>query len=74
MYNEIPQALKYAADCEDIVMVAITGSGDYYSSGNDISSSAKFVNEDEDLSTVVHEACSTVQYGCQLILEISNYT
>lgn len=61
MYNEIPQALKYAADSEDIVMVAITGSGDYYSSGNDISSSAKFVNEDEDLSTVVHEACSTVQ-------------
>lgn len=36
MYNELIEALKEADSNPNVLMVVITGSGDYYCSGNDL--------------------------------------
>lgn len=41
-YIEITNALKDASQDESITIVALTGVGNYYSSGNDISASLKY--------------------------------
>lgn len=42
MYEEIPEALKEAGDDENVVICYVTGAGDYYSSGNDLSNFIKY--------------------------------
>lgn len=41
MYSEIQDALKAAGQDSSVVLAAITGAGDYYCSGNDLTN---FVN------------------------------
>ena len=41
MYEEIPRALQEAEENSDILFVVLTGSGDYFSSGNDLSNYMK---------------------------------
>ena len=41
MYEDIPKALKEADENSSIVLVAITGSGEFFSSGNDLSNYLK---------------------------------
>ena len=40
MYQEWQQALKEAAEDKSVVLTVITGAGDYYCSGNDLSNFA----------------------------------
>lgn len=37
MYTEVQQALIEAGENDSVVLAAITGAGDYYCSGNDLS-------------------------------------
>ena len=37
MYREVERAIRSASDNKDITVIMLTGSGDYYSSGNDLS-------------------------------------
>lgn len=37
MYREVEQALIEAGDNDSVVLAVITGAGDYYCSGNDLS-------------------------------------
>lgn len=45
MYNEIAAALNFEASCPESSMCLLTGSGKYYSSGNDLSAFAVALGE-----------------------------
>ena len=45
MYKEIAAALKFEASCPESSMCLLTGSGKYYSSGNDLSAFAVALGE-----------------------------
>ena len=45
MYSEVQQALREAGDDESVVLVVLTGAGEYYCSGNDVSNFANIPPE-----------------------------
>lgn len=45
MYEGITQILDYASHNEEVTIVALTGAGDYYSSGNDLSGYSAYADE-----------------------------
>ena len=47
MYADIPLALKEAEEDSNIVLVVITGNGDFFSSGNDLSNYMKETDNPE---------------------------
>jgi peroxisomal 3,2-trans-enoyl-CoA isomerase len=47
MYENIPLALKEAEEDPSIVFVVITGNGDFFSSGNDLSNYMKVTDDPE---------------------------
>ena len=47
MYEDIPEALKQADDDPNISLIVITGSGDFFSSGNDLSNYLKPTDDPE---------------------------
>lgn len=52
-YRDIAEALNDAAADDDVRVVAITGTGDFYSSGNDLAQSLK---ADESLTDILKSA------------------
>ncbi|XP_066991591.2 enoyl-CoA delta isomerase 2 isoform X2 [Anabrus simplex] len=59
MYLEIKDALEESIKDESVVITALTGTGEYYSSGNDISSFAEFAQKDIDV--VIQETSMNLQ-------------
>jgi len=47
MYEEIPMALREAEEDPNIVYVVITGNGDFFSAGNDLSNYMKVTDDPE---------------------------
>ena len=45
MYTEVQHALQAAGDDSSVVVTVLTGAGDYYSSGNDLSNFAQIPPE-----------------------------
>ena len=44
MYNELDKALRRLSKEEDVKLIMLTGSGDYYSSGNDLSNFSEIMH------------------------------
>ena len=60
MYREIQEALQAAGEDEAVVCAVLTGAGDYYSSGNDLSN---FTNIPPDgPQKMAAEAKDTLKY------------
>ncbi|XP_071451202.1 enoyl-CoA delta isomerase 2-like isoform X2 [Hetaerina americana] len=67
MYHDLILALKEAASDEKTFITVITGRGDYYSSGNDITSGADFVSG--DLKERINEACILIRNFVNAFIE-----
>lgn len=59
MYREIPEALRAGATDPDVVVTVLTGTGSYYSSGNDMNAYTKW--QGSDLEKVAQEAAMNLQ-------------
>ena len=59
-YREITRALLEANRCPSITTVALTGTGDYYSSGNDITAAFKRAMDNEDPETAIKTSNQTI--------------
>lgn len=66
-YSIIRNALKAAADNEQIKITLFTGTGDYFSSGNDFSSGAPVA--DEDMEMMVRGAVSHVREFIRTLID-----
>jgi enoyl-CoA hydratase/carnithine racemase len=62
MYDGLTRLLNEAAVDDRVVITALTGAGDFYSSGNDMLDAHKS-NADGDLSANVKRTCSRIRYG-----------
>nr|BAN20935.1 crotonobetainyl-CoA-hydratase, putative [Riptortus pedestris] len=66
-YSIIRNALKSAADNDQIKITLVTGVGDYFSSGNDFSSGAPVVDEDTEM--VVRSAIGHVREFIRALID-----
>jgi enoyl-CoA hydratase/carnithine racemase len=62
MYDGLARLLNEAAMDDRVVITALTGAGDFYSSGNDISNAAE-LHVDGDVCNTVKERCNQIRYG-----------
>jgi enoyl-CoA hydratase/carnithine racemase len=62
MYDGLTRLLKEAAVDDRVVITALTGAGDCYSSGNDISDAVQRFAGGDDRGGV-KENCNRVRYG-----------
>eukprot|EP01102_Stenamoeba_stenopodia_P015910 TRINITY_DN5495_c0_g1_i2.p1 TRINITY_DN5495_c0_g1~~TRINITY_DN5495_c0_g1_i2.p1 ORF type:complete len:238 (-),score=72.35 TRINITY_DN5495_c0_g1_i2:49-762(-) len=56
MYEGLPILLQNAAKDPEVRVVVLTGTGDYYSSGNDLSNFMQSLNEGGDISSATDQA------------------
>ncbi|XP_066991590.2 enoyl-CoA delta isomerase 2 isoform X1 [Anabrus simplex] len=68
MYLEIKDALEESIKDESVVITALTGTGEYYSSGNDISSFAEFAQKDIDV--VIQETSMNLQFSLAFFQDV----
>ncbi|PSN33098.1 Enoyl-CoA delta isomerase 2 [Blattella germanica] len=61
MYGHLTSLLNAAATDERIVVTALTGTGEFYSSGNDISASAEVIGSSNDISAAAQESTAKVR-------------
>lgn len=62
MYDGLARLLNEAAVDDRIVITALTGAGDFYSSGNDLTNATKFI-ADGDIIESTKESCNRIRYG-----------
>jgi enoyl-CoA hydratase/carnithine racemase len=62
MYDGLTRLLNEAAVDDRVVITALTGAGDFYSSGNDMSSMAELITGG-DSHERVKENCNRIRYG-----------
>jgi Enoyl-CoA hydratase/carnithine racemase len=62
MYDGLTRLLNEAAVDDRVVITALTGAGDVYSSGNDMSDALKSYADGDYLGTI-KETCNRVRYG-----------
>lgn len=64
MYRGVTLALQEAAQDPSTHITALTGTGDYYSSGNDLSSmTAMTVGEEEGIMAEIKKAATLIKYA-----------
>lgn len=76
MYREIPAALKAGATDDNVVVTVLTGSGNFYCSGNDMNSYLDWQGVDVTKITQeaalrlqsVHSNCTSIFWGSQTTL------
>jgi enoyl-CoA hydratase/carnithine racemase len=61
MYIGLTRLLKEAAMDDRVVITALTGAGDFYSSGNDISNVLEAVYS-ADVAKTIKQSCNGVRY------------
>jgi len=71
MYLDIISILRWADESPDIVCVLLTGNGDYYSSGNDLSSFALPMKEGQTLESRSREAAQMLQRFFEAFIDFS---
>jgi enoyl-CoA hydratase/carnithine racemase len=61
MYSGLPRLLKEAAGDDRVVITALTGAGDFYSSGNDLSKALKAFSN-ADIIQTIKQSCNILRY------------
>lgn len=72
MYIRVKNILNSAATDDDISMIVLTGSGDFYSSGNDFSATAVRSPLESNLGTVLHDYIKAFITFPKLLVAIVN--
>jgi enoyl-CoA hydratase/carnithine racemase len=62
MYNGLTKLLKEAAADDRVVITALTGAGDFYSSGNDLSNSLEAFSSADHTQTL-KQSLNVIWYG-----------
>jgi enoyl-CoA hydratase/carnithine racemase len=62
MYRGLTRLLNETAVDDRVVITALTGTGDFYSSGNDLSNALNSFSFD-DLVKSIKDSCNIIRYG-----------
>lgn len=72
MYVGLTRLLKEAAVDDRVVITALTGAGDFYSSGNDISKTLETFSK-ANITQAIDQNCDRVRYETQKIQNVLFY-